>query len=143
VSGEVQYGIYPLVDQGYKHGTRSVSFNKHEFYWGENSAGSERHYEYYIASALIHDGASAVIGKLGFKDDGVTGQRIKISTDNPLGFNSKLPDVLVITPESGNNQDYLQFAIGAQSWTDMDQKCHFTSDNWNMADSMVRFGTKA
>lgn len=69
----------------------------------------------------MKDGANKEIGRLGFKKDSGDGDPQGEGDGNPIQWETKLPDKLQITSEAqGNPRDYIQFSIGAQSWTTSD-----------------------
>ncbi|KAI0903680.1 SGNH hydrolase-type esterase domain-containing protein [Ustulina deusta] len=117
-AGWVNYDIVPTTDQGYTPGTCSVHLQEDEEWKGTNGPGTERLFNYFIEQATMKDGAGNVIGTLGFAPNGVDPALIGAGDGHSLDFNSKLPLSLVITPEAGGNpSDYIQFTIGAQSWS--------------------------
>ncbi|KAI0970598.1 SGNH hydrolase-type esterase domain-containing protein [Xylaria arbuscula] len=117
-TGWVNYDIVPMVDQGYTPGNCLVHLQEDEGWEGYDGPGTERIFHYFIERATMKDGANNVIGTLGFAPNGVDPALVSAGDKNPLSFNSKLPDSLVITPEArGNPRNYVQFAIGSQSWT--------------------------
>ncbi|KAI0533025.1 SGNH hydrolase-type esterase domain-containing protein [Xylaria digitata] len=116
-AGWVNYVIFPAVDQGYTPGTCSFHLQEDESWRGVDGAGTQRVYTYYIERATMRDGAGNTIGTLGFAPNGRDPALINAGDGHGLDFYSKLPDTLVITPEArGNPRDYIQFAIGSQSW---------------------------
>ncbi|KAI1420267.1 SGNH hydrolase-type esterase domain-containing protein [Xylaria sp. FL1777] len=116
-AGWVNYDIIPTVDQGYTPGTCSVNLQEDERWVGVDRPGSERIFTYYIERATMKDGAGKTIGTLGFAPNGVDPALISAGDGHSLAFNSKLPDSLIITPEAaGHPRDYIQFAMGSQSW---------------------------
>ncbi len=69
----------------------------------------------------MKDGAGNEIGRLGFKKDSGDRDPQSEGDKNPLNWETKLPDKLVITSEAqGHPRDYVQFTIGGQSWTTND-----------------------
>lgn len=117
-AGWVNYNIVPTVDQGYTPGTCSFNLQKDEPWTGVDGPGTKREFTYYIERATMKDGAGNTIGTLGFAPNGIDHAFINAGDGHPLNFNSKLPDPLAITPEArGTPKDYVQFIIGAQSWT--------------------------
>ncbi len=115
---KVKYNIIPTMDQGYTPGVCSFHLQEDEQWSGVDGPGTRRTWYYQIEQATMKDGAGAVIRTLGFAADGKHGASVHAGDKDSLTFNSKLPNGLVITPEArGNPRDYVQFAIGAQSWT--------------------------
>lgn len=62
--------------------------------------GTERTWRYDIEQATMKHGAGAVIGTLGFANDGKEGAPVSAGDEDSLTWNSKLPSGLVITPEA-------------------------------------------
>lgn len=105
------------MDQGYTPGVCSFHLQEDEEWSGVDGPGTMRTWHYQIEQTKMKDGAGAVIGTLGFADNGKDGAPVGAGDNDALTFNSKLPIGLVITPEAqGDPRDYIQFAIGAQSW---------------------------
>ncbi|KAK5624965.1 hypothetical protein RRF57_000681 [Xylaria bambusicola] len=113
-AGWVEYRIEPMFDQGYTPGTCSIHLQETDSWSGNNDLGHERTDAFYIERLTMKDGAGNMIGDAGFAPDKQYGASILASDTSPLSVYSKLPDVLVITPESRDN--YIQFAIGPQNW---------------------------
>lgn len=114
---QVKYNIIPTMNQGYTPGVCSFHLQEDESWSGVDGPGTERTWYYKIERATLKDGAGAVIGTLGFADNGKDGAPVSAGDGNALDWNSKLPLSLAITPEAqGNPRDYVQFSIGAQQW---------------------------
>ncbi|KAI0425568.1 SGNH hydrolase-type esterase domain-containing protein [Xylaria sp. FL1042] len=117
-AGWVNYDIIPTIDQGYTPGECSVHLQENEQWKGFDGPGTERVFTYSIERATMKDGAGKTISTLGFQPNGADAAPVVAGDSNPLGFGSTLPDLLVMTPEArGNPRDYIQYAIGGQSWT--------------------------
>ncbi|KAI0520844.1 SGNH hydrolase-type esterase domain-containing protein [Xylaria bambusicola] len=114
-AGWVNYKIEPKFDQGYTPGTCVVNFRENDYWEGVNGPGTERKDDFTIEQLTIKDAAGNIIGDAGFAPNKKDGASISASNSNALNVYSKLPDVLVITPEARNDY-YIQFAIGPQNW---------------------------
>lgn len=117
----MRYNIIPTQDQGYTPGTCSFHLQEDEQWSGNDGPGTERHWSYEIEQALMKDGAGNEIGRLGFNTNSGDGDPQSEGDGHPLQWQTKLPDNLAITSEAqGNPKDYVQFGIGAQTWSTND-----------------------
>jgi hypothetical protein len=77
--------------------------------------GTHRTWYFSVQQPRMLDHDKNEIGRAGFKTNSGDGDPIDCGDSNTYNWGTKLPDYLRITPEARG--DYVQFDIGARSWT--------------------------
>ncbi len=109
--GYERYNINPMTER-YKSGVCAVHVHEKEDFWGVDGPGTERHHSYHL-TIDAKDADGKIIG-------GTNGQGVEAGQNGGSPYNYKgYYSTLAITPES-QNDGYIQFTIGSQSWKTTD-----------------------
>ncbi|KAK8876993.1 hypothetical protein PGQ11_001939 [Apiospora arundinis] len=106
-AGQVQYSIRPAADHGYTPGQCSFHLQEDESWSGVDGPGTSRKWKFHVQNMVMRDPNGKEMGR---QDN-----MVEAGHGNPFSWKTQaMQGTLEITPEASG--DYIQFAIGKQSW---------------------------